>query len=81
MGGRHVRVMIDNTTAVASLNHMGTSHSRECNIVSILIWDLCVTHKIWLPTAHIPGKSNVLADIEFRRSLGGSERIVNCDIF
>ena len=29
----------------------------------------------------IPGKYNVLADIESRRSLGESERIVNCDIF
>ena len=70
VGGKHVRVMIDNTTAVASLNHMGTSHSRECNTASRLIWDWCVAHNIWLSTAHIPGKSNILADMESRRSLG-----------
>ena len=34
LDGKHVRVMIDNTTAVSTLAHMGTSHSPSCNNLS-----------------------------------------------
>ena len=67
---KHVRVLIDNTTAVATLNHMGTSHSRDCNSGCRLVWDWCVSNGIWLSTAHIPGASNILADKESRQTLG-----------
>ena len=30
---RHVRMMMDNTTAVACVNKMGTSHSKHCNMI------------------------------------------------
>ena len=59
--GKHVEVMIDNTTTVSTLAHMGTSHSSFCNNLARIIWDWCLDHNIWLSTAHIPGKFNVLA--------------------
>ena len=52
----HIRLMIDNTTAVALLNHMGTSHSDPLNELTKEIWLWCTTHNIWISAAHIAGK-------------------------
>ena len=38
----HVRFMMDNTTAVACVSKMGTSHSGECNAVTKEIWQFCI---------------------------------------
>ena len=71
---KHVRVFIDNTTAVATINHMGTgSHSKTCNSAGKLFWDWCVSNGILLSAAHIPGVSNTLSDKESRQALGSSE--------
>ena len=70
---KHVCVFIDNTTAVATINHMGTSHSKACNSAGRLVWDWCVSNGIWLSAAHIPGVFNTLADKECRQALGSSE--------
>jgi hypothetical protein len=70
---KHVCVFIDNTTAVATINHMGTSHSKACNSAGRLVWDWCVSNGIWLSAAHIPGVFNTLADKESRQALGSSE--------
>ena len=34
----HIRLMIDNTTAAAVINHMGTSHSDPLNKLTKEIW-------------------------------------------
>ncbi len=64
--GKHVKLMIDNTTAVAVINNMGTCHSRDCHSVARQIWQFCANNNIWLTAAHIPGSQNVLADRESR---------------
>ena len=51
----HVRILTDNTTAIAVLNHMGTSHSDPCNRLGKEIWEWCIDRNIWLSAAHIPG--------------------------
>ena len=59
--------MIDNTTAVAVINNMGTCHSTECNSITKQIWEFSILHNItWLTAAYIPGSSNVRADAESR---------------
>ena len=68
-----VKVMIDNTTAVTTLAHLGTSHSVLCNNLARLMRDWCIENNIWLSTAHIPGKVNVLADNEPRNTHIGTE--------
>ena len=78
---KHVRVLIDNTTAVATLNQMGTSHSRDCNSGCRLVWDCCVSNGIWLSAAHRPGASNILADKESRQTLGSCEWALDPSIF
>ena len=67
LSGKHVKIMIDNTSAVFQINNMGTCHSEECNSLVVQIWEFCISHNIpWLTAAHIPGSSNVIADGESR---------------
>ena len=64
---KHVRLLLDNSTAVACINKMGTSHSLACNQVTYLMWMWCIKRQIWISAAHIPGKENKVADAESRK--------------
>ena len=67
LSGKHVKIMIDNTSAVFQINNVGTCQSEECNSLVVQIWEFCISHNIpWLTAAHIPGSSNVIADGESR---------------
>lgn len=67
MSGQHVRILTDNTTAVACINHMGTSHSDSCNDLTATIWHWWINHNVWLSAAHIHGKDITAADMESRK--------------
>jgi len=71
----HVRLMMDNTTAVACGSKMGTSHSVQYNAVAKEIWQFCNKHNIRLPAAYIPCKTNTEADEESRRENQDTEWI------
>ena len=59
--------MIDDTTAVASVNNMGTCHTPECYSLAVQIWEFSISHDItWLTAGHIPGSLNARADRESR---------------
>ena len=58
----HIKVLTDNTTTVAYINHMGGSHSNPCNDVARDIWLWSIQQNIWLTVTHIPGKQNTEAD-------------------
>ena len=63
LSGKHVKIVIDNTSAIAQINDMGTCHSDECNSLVVQIWEFCISQKTsWLTAAPIPGTSNVVAD-------------------
>ena len=64
---QHVRIMTDNTTALAYVKHMGGVRSIQCNEVAHDIWSWCENKYIWLTIAHIPGVDNVLADFKSRK--------------
>ena len=64
----HVKVLVDNTTVQTTLNKMGTSHSPSLNSLIKTIWDWCITNEVWITVACIPGKENVDADCESRKS-------------
>ena len=59
---KHVRLMLDNTTAVPCVQHMGTSHSDSCHELTFASWSWCIENNIWVSAAHIPGKDNVIED-------------------
>ena len=61
---KHVKLLIDNTTAVTTINQMGTCHSRVNNQLSQQIWSWCIDYNVWVTVAHIPGKQNTEADRE-----------------
>ena len=66
---KHVRIMCDNQTAVAAINHMGTSHSTVINQTARTIWLWCIDNDIWLSAAHIAGTLNVEADFQSREAV------------
>ncbi len=79
----HVRVLSDNTTTVFVLNKMGTTKSKECNEMARIIWNFCKENKIFITCAHIPGKENVIADMESRRDRNykQAEWMLNRELF
>ncbi len=58
----HIKILSDNTTAVHSINNMGTCHSFPCHDVVMLIWDWAKDRNNWLTASHIAGKDNTEAD-------------------
>ena len=66
LSNTHVKLNMDNTTAVANLRNMGGPRSSKCNALAHAIWDFCPKHHIWLTVAHLPDHLNVLADEKCR---------------
>ena len=58
----HVRIMTDNTTAVACINKQGSTKSKMCNEISREIWLFAMQQNMWLSAAHCPGVENTEAD-------------------
>ncbi|GFO20711.1 hypothetical protein PoB_004721600 [Plakobranchus ocellatus] len=63
----HIRIELDNTTAVACINNMGGTHPLSCNTITreLLLW--CKARHIWLSACHIPGVDNSTADRHSRK--------------
>ena len=68
VSAKHIKLMVDNTTALVTINQMGTCHSNLNNKLVQQIWEWCILHGVWLTVAHILGKSNTEADRESRLS-------------
>ena len=77
---RHVRTVMGNTTAVARVNKMGTSHSKHCNTITKQIWDFCIEKGVWLSAAHVPGREKVDADLESRKIKYNTEWKLNTEL-
>ena len=71
----HIRLEMDNTTAVAYLNSMG-GKKTPCNTVAREMWLWSIQRNLWLSATHLPGVANVQADKQSRliheRILSGS---------
>ena len=75
--GKHVKVLTDNCTAMADINHMGTSSGPKRNALAKEIWLWCSSQNIFLTATHIPGVSNVEADRQSRMSQSQLEWTLN----
>ena len=62
----HIRIMSDNTTAIAGINKQGSTRSLECNDAAHTIWLWALSRNIWISAAHVPGVENVEADLASR---------------
>ena len=56
---RHIRIMSDNTTAIAYINNMGGICSLECDEIVKSIWLYCKSIDAHLSTAFMPGNLNI----------------------
>ena len=81
IAGHSINILIDNTTAVACLNVMGTCHSPSINTLVIEILEWCIKHNVWLTASHIAGKDNIVADSESRKTRRETEWSLNPSIF
>ena len=81
MKQKHVKLMVDNMTALTILNNMGTSRSWKLNELNKDIWDWCIVRGIWLTAVHIPGVNNSIADRESRLNRREIEWTLNQELF
>lgn len=68
LSGKHMCIKINNVTAVADIGKMDTSHSRKWNTLTRQIWGWCIQNAIFITMTHAPGKENLVADAESRKS-------------
>lgn len=77
----HIKVLTDNTTAVAYIRNMGGSHSLPCNQMAREIWEWCIPRGVWITVSHIPGKDNIVADRASRIFDDSTEWKLDSNIF
>ena len=58
----HVRLAMDNTTAVSFVNNMGSVRSPSLDSLSKTIWAWCRSRGIFISAQDIPGRLNNMAD-------------------
>jgi ribonuclease HI len=81
MHNTHVKLELDNTTAIAYINHMGGSKSEELNQIAYELGDWCITQSISVTAARIPGVHNILADKRSRKFQDEHEWKLNKSVF
>ena len=58
----HIKLEIDNITAVAYINHMGRTKSTHCNVFAKEVWEWCIHRKIWITAYHLAGVLSTITD-------------------
>ena len=76
----HVRLPLDNSTAVAYINNMGGVRLPLLDSLSRSIWEWCKLRNIFISTQHIPGKVNNQADT-LSREISNLEWSLNGVVF
>ena len=79
--GCHIRIMTDNTTALAGINKQGSVISTACNKIARQIWQFARGEGLWLSAAHCPGVENIEADEASRVFDDKTEWALREDIF
>jgi hypothetical protein len=59
---QHIRLLMDNSTAVAYVNRRGGTRSSMLAKLALEIWTVCHKNAIWITAEHLPGSKNVDAD-------------------
>ena len=77
----HIKVMSDNTTAIAYINNMGGIKSPQCNTMAKTIWTWCRSRSIWITAAYIPGLDNTEADTASRKFNEATEWMLSTNVF
>ena len=77
----HIRMRIDNRTAIAYINKKGGTHSQNLSDLAIQVWEWCLSRGITIKAEHIPGRENHEADSESRKGTESSDWMLHPDIF
>ena len=81
MKNQHIRLLLDNSTAVSYINAMGGMKSNMCNKVAKTIWEWCTLRNLWITACHIPGVTNQAADTASRAFNDRTEWMIDKIIF
>ena len=76
-----ILVKSDNTSAVAYVNKMGGTVSKQCDSMARKIWNFCEKRNIWIIASYIPGTENHEADFCSRNFTDNTEWELNNTIF
>ena len=76
-----VLVRIGNTTAVAYINNLGGTVSKELVTLTRDLWMWCLERNIHITAQYLPGKRNVMADAESWTMRDRSDWKLNVGIF
>ena len=77
----HIRLKIDNITAVYFINRRGGTHSKILMDITSQMWGWCMERKIYISAEHLPGRLNTVADQESRARPDSSEWKLNPAVF
>ena len=77
----HIRLKVDNSTAVACINNFGSMRYPSLNTLSRTIWDRCISMKIQVSAESIPGVDHTFADLMSRQISDKLEWALNVSIF
>ena len=78
---KHVFLYLDNMTALAYINNLGGTVSLQATTLARDLWMWCLEKDIILSAQHLPGKQNVIADLESRVVRDRSDWMLNPKIF
>ena len=72
---------IDNTTAVAYINHLGGAVSRDLVNLTKNLWMWCLERNIHITAQHLPGIQNTITDAESRAQTDRTDWKLSPSIF
>jgi hypothetical protein len=78
---KSVKLQMDNTTAVACINRMGTTRSLRLLAVTKEIWEFALSQQIMITAVHLAGTLNVDADTQSRHFDDKSDWRLNPTVF
>ena len=76
-----IKTLSVSTTAVHCINNMGSCRSIDCDKITKSIWDWAIKRRLWLSRARIPGRLNLEADEESRKTELRTEWKLNRTIY
>lgn len=78
---QHLKILMDNSTAVAYINKKGGTRSSQLAALALEIWAYCLSRHIWITAKHLPGQLNMEADYASRHFNNRTEWMLNHSIF
>ena len=77
----HVKLMMNNTTAISYINKMGGPTSLVLSSLAFDLWQWCLERSIAVEAHHLPGRLNIIADFESRAHPDSSDWKLDPSIF